>query len=403
MIFAVIPLLLWTFVWDEGQDLDEEAQFVRKPPTAENEAEQTEDDPHPVREQKIVRSLMDEAMKKQIQRNIENEFKHEKINLTSAVKLSHSGLILKRKKILLLSSPRTGSTFLTELIAAFPGVFVHFNPFELKKRHFDYKDEADETKAAYEAVDRAAMCHSDQDHFDLQRERFVDLLKRNPRYRSLCTAGSPQAPNAPTYIDDRCLEADFGNQVCSLFPITLVKSTSLKTGLAMNLLDLDTDLSLILLHRDPRGVLNSQTRLLKEPTWQKKNNLIKAFCRREDEDVLQASALAKLFPSRVHLIRYEDLTMDTEAEVKALFRFLGLPLTISVKSYVQSHTLPYRNPAEVIPPPGQDPNQDDEDPFSTMRRTYENTFRWEQQIDPDLLEKVEKECKDSMKILGYKK
>jgi hypothetical protein len=44
------------------------------------------------------------------------------------------------------------------------------------------------------------------------------------------------------------------------------------------------------------------------------------------------------YPGRIHLIRYEDLSMDTYDVVDELFDFLDLPPSEAVDAYIKSHT-----------------------------------------------------------------
>ncbi len=48
--------------------------------------------------------------------------------------------------------------------------------------------------------------------------------------------------------------------------------------------------------------------------------------------------LVKRFPNRHYLLKFEDLTSNVEIETDKLFRFLEMPVTVSTKAFLDSHT-----------------------------------------------------------------
>ena len=55
--------------------------------------------------------------------------------------------------------------------------------------------------------------------------------------------------------------------------------------------------------------------------------------------IQSALELKSLRPDQIYLLRYEDLSLRPESEVRALLSFLGMALTNDVKRYVSWHTL----------------------------------------------------------------
>ena len=58
------------------------------------------------------------------------------------------------------------------------------------------------------------------------------------------------------------------------------------------------------------------------------------------EDVEAAQSLSKQFPSKVKLVRYEDLSLNTLDTAREMFSFLNLPWHYSIQRYIASHTKP---------------------------------------------------------------
>ena len=78
------------------------------------------------------------------------------------------------------------------------------------------------------------------------------------------------------------------------------------------------DIKVILLFRDPRGMMTSRSNLpwcQNEPTC----GQIDVVCRNMDEDLKLALELRSEMPNNIYLLRYEDLSLDIEKEVRKLF------------------------------------------------------------------------------------
>ena len=45
------------------------------------------------------------------------------------------------------------------------------------------------------------------------------------------------------------------------------------------------------------------------------------------------------FPGRVHLLRYEDVSMEPLRHTRALFSFMQLPFSNSTERFVRAHTM----------------------------------------------------------------
>lgn len=112
------------------------------------------------------------------------------------------------------------------------------------------------------------------------------------------------------------------NKVCPVFPVRLIKTVRLRIPHLDDLLqDLDLSLKVIVLVRDPRGVMRSRNSMswCDQPTC----NDVSSVCRDLNEDVNQAYKLAKLFPGRVLLLRYEDLSTYPYFVMDKVITFLG--------------------------------------------------------------------------------
>ena len=139
---------------------------------------------------------------------------------------------------------------------------------------------------------------------------------------------------------------------------------------------------MIFLLRDPRGVMNSRSRL----SWCAYPSCSDpaTACRDLLQDLRTAKASLASHPRRVHLLRYEDLSSDPHRHAAALFSFLGLPLTRPLRGYLDGHTS-----ADVA---GR---------HSTQHDSRSHVFRWRGQISEPLLARTQAACGEAMAEAGY--
>ena len=109
------------------------------------------------------------------------------------------------------------------------------------------------------------------------------------------------------------------------------------------------------------------------------------------EDVKAARRLAKEFPAKVRLVRYEDLSLDTLNTAREMLSFLNLPWHSSVQRYIASHTKRKMRSSNSAP-----------DPYSTVRNSTATVMSWLDKLSPDNVTRVQDSCSSPMKALGYK-
>ena len=90
---------------------------------------------------------------------------------------------------------------------------------------------------------------------------------------------------------------------------------------------------------------------------------------------------------QVYLVRYEDISINPTKLSEELLNFLDLPKSSLVQNFIKSHT------------EGND--QSEKWAFSTVRNSTNEAFKWRHTITKKEIAMVQKECAESMKILGY--
>jgi len=105
------------------------------------------------------------------------------------------------------------------------------------------------------------------------------------------------------------------------------------------------------------------------------------------------------YPGRVHLVRYEDLSMEPYDVVDELLDFLQLPASGDVDAYVHTHTKRpraarvYDRDAQKIVAKSN--------PYGFYRDSAATAFAWRNKMDSNYVQRLQGLCAEPMKRLGY--
>ena len=98
-----------------------------------------------------------------------------------------------------------------------------------------------------------------------------------------------------------------------------------------------------------------------------------------------------MFTDRVHIARYEDLSLDPKHVSEELMTFLDLQKSWSIDIFIQNHTNG-KNISVTIERHG---------PVNTVRNSSSEVFKWRNKIQEKDVSDIQKLCGDSMNTLGY--
>lgn len=217
------------------------------------------------------------------------------------------------KRIAIHSVPRSGSTWLGEIINSNPHVKYCFQPLFSHK----YKDTLNEDSSKQDI----------EKFFELLIESDDDFVCQNHE-RILGTLPNFKKSNILTH--------------------TVYKEVRYH-NILKNLLEKDNELKLILLVRNPVEVMNSWVDTPKEfnPSWNIEEQIIggdlKNVGKNENfygldawiKTTRQFEMLSKVFSSRVHLVNYSTLKKDSINIVKQLFNFCNLEFSNSTSIFLE--------------------------------------------------------------------
>ncbi|KAJ8687573.1 hypothetical protein QAD02_023367 [Eretmocerus hayati] len=272
-----------------------------------------------------------------------------------------------------LTTWRSGSTFLGDILTAHPANFYHYEPL----LHFGIVQirEPPESDDALDNLDSMFRC----DYSTLER------------YLSFGKNSHPWVFNHNTHLwkqcqvhKDICWDHRFVTKFCKLFPFQSMKIVRLRLRpferfLAQN----ELGIKVVLLIRDPRGVLQSRKHRDWCPTEPDCFDP-SILCSDMVSDYDAAVLFSKLYPDNFRVMRYEDLSMDPQGHTKRLFDFYGLYFHEEVQRFLDTHT-----------------KTDIGGLSSTFRNSKAAPFHWRSELDFEEVEDIQRECRLAMKLWGY--
>ncbi|KAF2361577.1 Sulfotransferase domain [Trinorchestia longiramus] len=302
----------------------------------------------------------------------------------------------KVKRILVLTTWRSGSTFLGDIFNAYPGTFYSFEPLHqlLQKQHLE---DGPLKKPVLKLLRDIMTCNmSQQDGFFDYVKNKTFLISHNSRYWQSCSMNRAL-----------CFDANFYNKVCEVMPVNVIKTVRMGAGPVEELLaDPSLDLRVIHLVRDPRGTMHSRLKLewCRAPVCRDPN----VVCDHLFFDLKCSESLQAKYPDRFLLVRYEDLGTQPEAMTSLILEFVGLPSTTSVKNFIAEHTtLENRRRADALKNGGEQKRRKGRrrkptNAYSTFRNSRTTTFAWRNALNYSVVADIQDACIKPMRLLNLR-
>lgn len=274
----------------------------------------------------------------------------------------------------IITTWRSGSTFLGDILNALPANYYHYEPL----LNYDIVQVRGDPLAgqAVRNLRQLLTCnYTDMDDYLEYGQTHNFLFNHNTRLWQYCHL-YPQL----------CWNPRFLSSFCQLFPLQSMKVVRLRLALAEPLLRDPqlTNIRLVLLIRDPRGTLQSR----KHRDWcpgQPDCDDPAALCRDMEADYVAAQSLLRLYPGRLKVIRYEDLSLDPYPMTQSILSFYGLPFDAAVEEFLDSHT-----------------RSDIGGVSSTFRDSKSAPFHWINDLSYFEIERIQGSCQRAMRLWGYR-
>ena len=334
---------------------------------------------------------------------------------------------INSRQVLVATTWRSGSSFFGELLAHYPGVYYSYEPL-----HANYfKKEFNNETVASAATLVSSLFKCDYNDVVLNYLKHSSKTSNNFLFHDNFRVWSTCQNLLPA--KSACFLPLFYKAVCPLFPVRIVKTVRMRVKETEALLrDPElANLKVVVLLRDPRGVMNSRATM----DWCLADRCANAevVCDHLDRDLKSAFDLRKRYgrrhfivlwicvakrsktkitnfiwltkfqnfryPGRVHLIRYEDLSTEPFDVVDELFDFLDLPPSPLIDHYIETHT----NSVRLVKSYDKKSHKTKErvNPYSKYRDSKVTAVAWRGKMDMSYIERIQKLCAAPMRALGY--
>ncbi|XP_047488001.1 carbohydrate sulfotransferase 1-like [Penaeus chinensis] len=261
----------------------------------------------------------------------------------------------KVKKVLLVTYQRSGSSFVGELLTSGGGAMYVYEPLFLWRALLGPGADVGVEERAARALGDLLDC----------KPEVVRAWRRRP-YQYF--------RRKPEGVRDWCVDAD----------LRLLKTIRARASFVLPWMRSRSDIKVVHLVRDPRGILNSVKR--GGNLWSENNRNAALQCANIERDL----QLQELGPHRYLQVRYEDLVESPLEETRRIFSFMGANFNDDVMAYLREHTWL----AEKIPAEKQGY-------LKTFRDSSFKHDHWKTNMDNREIEFIESVCGSVMKKLNY--
>ena len=314
--------------------------------------------------------------------------------------------------VLLVSSWRSGSSFLGQVFSQHPSVFYLMEPaWHVWTQLSDYGSR--KLKMAVRDLVRSVFqCDLSVVEAYLPERHNLSSLFMWSQSRALCSppacALTPRDRlSDPTECKKQCDARGLrgAEEACRSYSHVVLKEVRFfeLESLYPLLRDPSLDLRIVHLVRDPRAVMFSREKTAgafyrdngivldhaKVPDQQMQLEVIQEVCRSHVRIHEQATQKPPDFlRGRYKMVRYEDLARNTLDEVNALYQFVGLEMTTRVGEWIYkvTHGKDYRGGTFQI---------------ISQNATYLSQA-WRATLDHGKVVRIQELCKGAMSLLGYK-
>ncbi|KAK7580745.1 hypothetical protein V9T40_001374 [Parthenolecanium corni] len=273
---------------------------------------------------------------------------------------------------ILVTTWRSGSTFVADVINSIPANFYHYEPL-LNYEIVQIRGPPLAEEAMNIIRNLLACNYAPLDEYLEYGSEHSWLFTHNVRLWEQCQR-RPQI----------CWMPEFLTPFCKLFPFQSMKVVRMRLSLFEELLeDKRLNVKIVYLVRDPRGTLQSRT----HREWCPENSDCYdplRLCSDLISDYSAAVRFRQKFPKTFKAVRYEDLSSEPYERFEELLHFLGFNMHPNVMKFLDSHTKV--NYGGVS---------------STYRDSKSAPFHWRQDLTFEEVDRIQRTCKPAMKLWGY--
>lgn len=285
------------------------------------------------------------------------------------------------KRNVIVTSWRSGSTFLGDILNSIDGTFYFYEPLmHYGVKRFNESASKEDKADIFNHIKKLLNCEfNNMAPYLNHAKEFPFQFEHNHRLWSDCNGTNPKY----------CFSPQFLEPYCSQFPFLTMKIVRTSLDIIQDLLsDESLNVRILLLVRDPRPTLHSR--------WKDNFCVPEKFplcgktelvCDQLISDFKTAVFLSQRYPNTFMTMRYEDLALSYYEQSGKILSFFGMAFNEDVKQFLDSHTQSSKG-----------------NEFSTFRDTKKIALRWTKQLSWERVSKIQiaEQCAEAMNLWGYK-
>ncbi|XP_069799034.1 carbohydrate sulfotransferase 4-like [Dendropsophus ebraccatus] len=308
--------------------------------------------------------------------------------------------------VLIISSWRSGSSFLGQIFNHHPDVFYIFEPghsiwmrlynLGVNLLHYPVRD----------LIHSLFNCDvTPMQQYVSGDGRYISGMGFFGESRALCLPPTCPYPEPPegynrTKCYEDCKNGTFDDmaKVCHTYNYRVMKTVRILDFSVLLPLFRDPNLDLRIIHlvRDPRAVASSRKYfslsiedkiVLMEHDKDTKDPIMAKICKAQANINRMAKAAGHLLEKRYMLIRHEDLSREPVENAQKIFKFSGLKMTQSIEEWIYNNT--------------HDDVKKKEKYLSYSKESLKVIQQWRKIMDFKKVKEIEKYCKEFMDLFGY--
>ncbi|XP_078533387.1 carbohydrate sulfotransferase 6-like [Lissotriton helveticus] len=313
-----------------------------------------------------------------------------------------------RTHLLILTSWRSGSSFVGQLFNQNPNVFYLFEPTKHVWAKFNNQNPTLLHLPMRDLLKSVFMCDMSAFQPYLSQAKYISDLFMWYEVRALCSPPACEALNRFDIIDrptckNKCLYSTFDKveEACKTYSHVVVKTVRFLDLKILYPLLRDPQLNLKILHlvRDPRAIFSSREHfsglrsdniILARSKIGKPNIYFVMFevCRAQVNIHQTAMRDSPYFlNNRYMMVRYEDLVNDPQGYIDLLYHYAGLSMSTMIKSWVYNIT------NNVGP---------QENGFmSYTKDSMKRAHLWRHRLSFQKVKLLQRVCQQAMDVFGY--
>ncbi|XP_077148682.1 carbohydrate sulfotransferase 4-like [Ranitomeya variabilis] len=308
--------------------------------------------------------------------------------------------------VLILSSWRSGSSFIGQIFNHHPDVFYLFEPGHSVWMRFRKEGAKLLHYAVRDLLHSLFTCDvTPLQHYVSGDRQLISSISFFAESQALCSLPSCSLPLPPEgYNRSKCFQQckkstfDEMEKACGTYSHRVMKTVRILDYSVLLPLFRDPALDLRIIHlvRDPRAIASSRKYfdlsvddliVLKEHDTDTKGPVIATICKAQANINKMVNTAGDYLKRRYLLVRHEDLSREPIANTKKIYEFSGLKMTPDLEQWVYNIT--HFNVRE-------------KNTFMTFsRKSSDVVQQWRKTMDFNNVKETEEYCKEAMDLFGY--